>query len=141
MLIFNFDTTFVERNIVLLHTIYYIFHWSFRLYRIAEVSGVARELNGLSVDAVYLILLLSPPVPSLSCHSLLLGFLPCSLLYSRSVSLKYLYNVIFRHQTENGWFLMDPLMQFGLKTWILCLMITKRLVEKLISTYEDNAKF
>ena len=43
---------------------------------LAEVPSVARVLNGLSVDAVYSILLLYPPetpVPSLSCRNLLLG--------------------------------------------------------------------
>ena len=45
-------------------------------------SRVAQVLNGLSVDAVYPILLLYPPetpVPSLSFHNLLLGSLLCPL--------------------------------------------------------------
>ena len=47
---------------------------------LAEVPSVARVLNGLSLDAVYPILLLYPPetpVPSLSCYDLLLGSLLC----------------------------------------------------------------
>ena len=50
---------------------------------LAEVPSVVRVLNGLSVDAVYPILLLCPPetpVPSLSCRILLLGSLLCPLV-------------------------------------------------------------
>ena len=53
-----------------------------QLTSLAEVNGVTRTLNGLSVDAVYPILVLYPletPVPSLSCRFLLLGCLLCSL--------------------------------------------------------------
>ena len=49
---------------------------------LAEVLRVARLLNGLSVNAVYPILLLYPsesPVPSLSCRNMLLGSLLCPL--------------------------------------------------------------
>ena len=51
-------------------------------YILAEVPSVAWVLNGLTVDAVYLILLLYPPetpVPSLSCRNLLLASLICPL--------------------------------------------------------------
>ena len=49
---------------------------------LAEVPSVAWVLNGLSVDAVYPILLLYPTetlAPSLSCRNLLLGSLLCPL--------------------------------------------------------------
>ena len=49
-------------------------------FRLAEVPSVAWVLNCLSVDSVYLTLLLYPPEPlgpSLSCCNLLLGSLLC----------------------------------------------------------------
>ena len=53
----------------------------FVLYsRLAEVPSTAWVLNGLSVDAVYPIVLLYPPetlAPSLPFHNLLLGSLLC----------------------------------------------------------------
>ena len=61
---------------------------------LAELPSVARGLNGLSVDAVYLILLLYPPVPSLSCRNLRVGFLLCP-WYTDSCWIQYV-KVTFR---------------------------------------------
>ena len=66
----------------------YILHFQFNLTghgyltnidnTLAEVRSVVRVLNGFTVDSVYQILLLYPPVPSLSCRNSLLGFSHCS---------------------------------------------------------------
>ena len=65
--------------------------------KIAEVPGVARVLNSLSVDAVCPILLLYPPetpVPSLSCRNLVMG----SLLYNFYVTI--IFTGIFTQPRE-----------------------------------------
>ena len=59
-----------------------IFNLIYLYLLLAEVPSVAWVLNGLSVDAVYPIVLLYPPetpVPWLSVHNLVLGSLLCLL--------------------------------------------------------------